>query len=556
MMRQTKQYGRSHVIATATVAALVTLVAVPGCASGAPGPGDARAPAAASTPPSTPPSAAAPAATPAAPSTPQDPEPSPTSALPLSKAPRTIPAVREHVPARGLGWRPVPEARVVVPPADSAALADEGKLLAGELRIGFAESATPRKGDVELALGPRGSGTPESYTLTVSNGQVRITGPDQAGVFYGTRTLKQEVSGGGSAPEGTVRDAPAKPQRGLNLDIARKHFTPDWIEDRLREMADLKLNQLGLHFSDDQGFRIESDTHPEIVSTPHLTKAQVREITALAARLHIAVVPEIDSPGHLGAVLRAYPGLQLRDVQGRTVKGAVDISNPAAAKLVDELLREYLPLFPGAIWNVGADEYQALVYRDPQTSFPQLTAAARQRYGPTARVQDLATGWLNDRSAVVRSAGRAPAAWNDGFFTGGLAQPARDIQVEYWTGKEIGARPPLEYLREGRKVVNLNDEYLYYVLGEPNQFTYPDGRRIYEQWTPLVLRGTTAVPARYAGQILGARFAVWCDLAGSQTQAQVAAGIRLPLAALSQKVWDSRTPALDWPAFKALADRL
>lgn len=554
MMRQTKQYGRSHVIATATVAALVTLAAVPGCASGTSGPGNARAPVAASTPPSATASAAtSPAVTP---STPQAPAPSPTPAFPLSKAPRTIPAVREHVPAHGPGWRPAPEARVVVAPADSAALADEGKLLAGELRIGFAESATPRKGDVELALGSKGSGAPESYTLTVRDGQVRITGPDQAGVFYGTRTLKQEVSGGGSAPEGTVRDAPAKPQRGLNLDIARKHFTPDWIEDRLREMADLKLNQLGLHFSDDQAFRIESDTHPEIVSTPHLTKAQVRGITALAARLHIAVVPEIDSPGHLGAVLRAYPALQLRDVQGRAVKGAVDIANPAAAKLVDELLREYLPLFPGGLWNLGADEYQALVYRDPQTSFPQLTAAARQRYGPTARIQDLATGWLNDRAEVVRSAGRAPAAWNDGFFTGGLVQPARDIQVEYWTGKENGARPPLEYLREGRKVVNLNDEYLYYVLGQPNQFTYPDGRRIYEQWTPLVLRGTAAVPARYAAQILGARLAVWCDLAGAQTQAQVAAGIRLPLAALSQKVWDSRTPALDWPAFKALAGRL
>lgn len=551
MMRQKKQYVRGHAIATATVASLVCLAAVPGCTSGSAAPGQPPAPA-----PATSATSATTASSPAVPTTSATPAGTPSPTFPLSTAPRTVPAVREHVPARGPGWRPAPEARVVVPPGDSAALADEGKLLAGELRIGYAESDETRRGDVELALGSKGSGAPESYTMTVRDGQVHITGPDQAGVFYGTRTLKQEVSGGAPAPEGTVRDAPAKPQRGLNLDIARKHFTPDWIEDRLREMADLKMNQLGLHFSDDQAFRIESDTHPEIVSTPHLSKAQVRRITGLAARLHIAVIPEIDSPGHLGAVLRAYPGLQLRDVQGREVKGAVDIANPAAAKLVDELLREYLPLFPGAIWNLGADEYQALVYKDPQASFPQLATAARQRYGPTARVQDLATGWLNDRAGVVRSAGRDPAAWNDGFFTGGVAQPAKDIQVEYWTGKEGGARPPLEYLREGRDVVNLNDEYLYYVLGQPNQFTYPTGRRIYEQWTPLVLRGTTPVPARYQDQILGARLAVWCDLAGAQTQAQVAAGIRLPLAALSQKVWDSRTPALDWPAFKALADRL
>ncbi|MFJ6793304.1 glycoside hydrolase family 20 protein [Streptomyces sp. NPDC091268] len=545
-MRDPRRHGRVHVIATATVAALVTL-AVPACTAASEPPRAPSGPASAKTTEADATSAPPPAATPT---------PKPSSAYPPSTAPRTIPAVREHESARGPGWKPAPGARVVVPPADSAALADEGRLLAGELNIGFAESADVRPGDVQLALAAKDSGAPESYTLTVQGGRARIAGPDEAGVFYGTRTLKQAVAGAGSAPEGTVRDGPARPQRGLNLDIARKNFTVDWIEDRLREMADLKLNQFGLHFSDDQAFRIESASHPEIVSTPHLTKAEVRRIVALARSLHITVVPEIDSPGHLGAVLRAHPDLQLRDVQGKAVKGAVDISNPKSAKLVDELLREYLPLFTGGAWHLGADEYQALVVRDPQASFPQLAAAARQRYGAGARVQDLATGWLDDRAAVVRPSGKALKAWNDGFFSGGVAHAAKDLQVEYWTGKEIGARPPLEYLREGRKVVNLNDEFLYYVLGEPNQFTYPTGRRIYEQWTPLVLRGTTPVPAGYAGQILGARLAVWCDLAGSQTQAQVAAGIRLPLAALSQKVWDARAPRQSWEQFKALADRL
>ncbi|MEV4193080.1 beta-N-acetylhexosaminidase [Streptomyces toxytricini] len=547
MMRHCNHARRRHTTATATAAALLAL-ALPGCTAA---PDDARAPTPAGTAGGTG-SAAVPAAS--EPSAAAAPAPTPSYAL--SSAPQTVPAVREHVPARGPGWRPAADARVVVPAADRAALADEGRLLAGELRMQFTDSAAARSGDVELALGAQGSGAPESYTMTVQDGRVRITGPDEAGVFYGTRTLKQEVARTGSAPEGTVRDGPAHAQRGLNLDIARKNFTPGWIEDRLRQMADLKLNQLGLHFSDDQAFRIESDTHPEIVSTPHLTKAEVRRITALAARLHIAVVPEIDSPGHLGAVLRVYPELQLRDAQGKAVKGAVDISNPASARLVDELLREYLPLFPGTAWHLGADEYQALVYRDPQASFPQLARAARERFGPSAKVQDLATGWLNDRAAVVRPAGRVPKAWNDGFFAGGVVKPAADIQAEYWTGREIGARPPLPYLEEGRKVVNLNDEYLYYVLGEPNNFTYPTGQRIYEEWTPLVLRGSTPVPARYAPQILGARFAVWCDLAGAQTQEQVAAGIRLPLAALAQKVWDARPPQQDWASFKALVDRL
>ncbi|MFB7831205.1 glycoside hydrolase family 20 protein [Streptomyces sp. NPDC056056] len=486
-------------------------------------------------------------------SAPPSPTPTPTRTYPLSTAPRTVPAVRDHEAARGPGWKPAAPAGVVVA-ANSAGLADEGKLLAGELGIPYRGAAAAGPGDVELALG--GTGARESYTLTVRDGRVRITGPDEAGVFYGTRTLKQSVKGTGAMPEGVVTDAPAKPQRGLNVDIARKFFTAGWIEDRLREMADLKLNQFGLHFSDDQGFRIASDSHPEIVSAQHLSKAEVRRILALAQSLHITVVPEIDSPGHLGAVLRAHPDLQLRNVQGVPRQGAIDISKPASAQIVDDLLREYSALFPGGWFHVGADEYQALTVRSPSASYPQLATAARQKYGPQAGVQDLAEGWLNDRAAVVRTAGKTAKAWNDGFFRGGVVTADQRIEVEYWTGKEIGARPPAEYLAEGRKVVNLNDEYLYYVLGEPNQFTYPTGRRIYEQWTPLVLRGTTPVPARYAPQILGARFAVWCDLAGAQTPAQVANGIRMPLTALAQKVWDARTPTLTWEQFRTLATQV
>ncbi|MGW0118111.1 beta-N-acetylhexosaminidase [Streptomyces sp. NPDC003327] len=528
----------------ALLAAAVALATVTACSGGSP---TGSAPGSPSAVPGTS-SAAAP--TSAAP----PPSPTPTRTYPLSTEPRTIPSVRDHEPARGPGWKPAAPAGVVVA-ANSAGLADEGRLLAEELGIPYRGAVAAGPGDVELALGGTG-GAPESYTLVVRDNRVRISGPDEAGVFYGTRTLKQSVRSTGAVPEGTVTDRPAKPQRGLMVDIARKHFTAAWIEDRIREMGDLKLNQLGLHFSDDQGFRIASDSHPEVVSVQHLTKAEVRRILALAASRHITVIPEIDSPGHLGAVIAAHPDLQLRSASGRAPRGAVDIADPDAARIVDDLLREYTALFPGAYWHLGADEYVALMSKNPEASYPDLARAARERYGPSARVQDLATGWLNDRAAVVRPTGKTLKAWNDGFFPGGVVSAAKDIEVEYWTGKEIGARPPLPYLQAGRKLVNLNDEYLYYVLGQPNDFTYPTGRRIYEQWTPRVVRGTAAVPARYDSQILGARFAVWCDLAGAQTQAQVADGIRLPLTALAQKVWDPAAPSLTWNAFKDLAARV
>ncbi|AXG79852.1 beta-N-acetylhexosaminidase [Streptomyces paludis] len=479
--------------------------------------------------------------------------PSPTRSYALSTAPRSIPSVRTHEPARGPGWRPGKNSGVVLAKG-SDSLAGEGKLLSQELKIAYRGTAAARAGDVELALGGSGSGAgaAESYTLTTGDGRVRITGPDRAGVFYGTRTLKQSLRADGVMPEGVVHDSPARAERGLNLDIARKYYSPGWIEARLREMADLKMNTLGLHFSDDQGFRIESSSHPEIVSAQHLSKAEVRKILALADQLHITVVPEIDSPGHLGAVLRAHPDLQLRNASGKATQGAIDISKPASAKIVDDLDREFAALFKGPYWNLGADEYQALVVRDPEASYPALARLAVQKYGAGARVQDLTTAWTNDRAAALKSYKKKFKVWNDGLFRGGIVKANPAFEVQYWTGKELGARQPQEYLDEGRQVVNFNDEYLYYVLGQPNAFVYPTGQRIYEQWTPLVLRGTKPVPAAHEKQIRGGVFAIWGDFPNAQTEAQVAAGIKLPLAATAEKTWNPDKPKLSWSQFKAL----
>src|SRR3712207_7411021 len=45
-----------------------------------------------------------------------------------------------------------------------------------------------------------------------------------------------------------------------------------------------KLNLLHLHFSDNEGFRIESESHPEVVTAPALSKADVQQLLATADR--------------------------------------------------------------------------------------------------------------------------------------------------------------------------------------------------------------------------------------------------------------------------------
>ncbi|WP_129841951.1 glycoside hydrolase family 20 protein [Streptomyces sp. RFCAC02] len=467
--------------------------------------------------------------------------------------PRVIPAVRSFDAADGDGWAPAEGVTRVVADGDGP-LDDEADRLADEIGAERADDGA-RAGDVVLKLDDDADTGGEGYRLVTEDHRVTITGRAQAGVFYGTRTVAQAVRGAGGLPEGTAWDRPDRPQRGLLLDTARKPFSADWIKARLTEMADLKLNQLQLHFSDDQGFRVASESHPEVASDDALTKDEVEDILRLARDLHITVIPEIDSPGHLGAVLAAHPEFALKRADGTVTEGAVDIANPEAGELIDDLLREYAELFPGDWVHVGGDEYVASTVSDPEGTYPDLAREARDRFGDDAGVRDLATAWINDRADAVRDAGKTPQVWNDGMHAGGTVKPDEDRQVTYWTGREYGAREPVEYLEGGWPVLNHSSEYLYYVLGEPNDFTYPTGERIYEEWTPAVLRGTEPVPERFrdAEHIPGARFGVWCDLSDAQTPEQVADGIRMPLAALSQKVWDPGEPKLSWDEFSALA---
>lgn len=477
--------------------------------------------------------------------------PAPTRPSHIGPAPVSVPSVRDWRSQRGPGWELSKSTRVV---ADAGSpVAAEGRLLARQLKVPFSEGPA-RTGDVALNLDPsvRGKTGAEGYVLTSQQGQVKITGAAASGVFHGTRTVLQSARARGGIGDGVAHDRPDRSQRGLLLDVARKHYTAGWIEDRIREMGELKLNQLQLHLTDDQGFRIESRSHPEVVSKQHLTRAQVRHILKVADSRHVTVIPEIDSPGHLGAVLRAHPEFQLKDASGAPTRGAVDVGSPAAAGLVDDLLREYARLFPGRYVHLGGDEYPALLKRDPEASYPGLASVARKRYGEGATVRDLATAWLNGRVKTVRDAGKTPEVWDDGMFAGGRVRPHRERQVGYWTGREPGKRDPADYLREGRKTVNLNDEFMYYVLGQPNNFRYPTGRRIYRDWSPAVLRGTRPVPDSLSGpsHIPGGRFAVWGDIADAQTPQQVADGIRMPLAATAQKLWVPGKPEESWADFK------
>ncbi|MFB6725354.1 family 20 glycosylhydrolase [Kribbella sp. NPDC056345] len=459
-------------------------------------------------------------------------------------APWVVPALREWTGGEGTARL---SGRVVRDVGDAAALATTSGVFAEDLRAltGQAveqvvgQAADVRAGDVYLDLAASQVGA-EGYDLAITD-RVQISAPADAGVFYGTRTVLQLLKQNAELPRGSARDWPTKPERGLMVDAGRKYFSADFFARQIQDLAYLKLNTLHLHLSDDLGFRIESTRHPEIVSAEHLTKRQLADLIALAGRYHITVVPEIDMPGHLRQVINAHPELELRAAGQPTGSGFVDVSKPETYAFMKDLLDEYLPLFPGPYWHIGADEY----VQNPE-AFPQLLQYARARYGATAVAKDSYLGFINWANQIVRAAGKTSRAWSDGIGGGSAVTVSTDIVLEFWTNHGL---TPQQHLTNGHVLSNQSWDPTYYVLGN-GAVVRPNLPWAYETWDPDLFQGGQRIsdPTRNRGSNLH----VWCDWPGTETEDQVAAGIKQPLRVLSQQLWGSPKLVPTWEQFRSV----
>ena len=230
---------------------------------------------------------------------------------------------------------------------------------------------------------------PEGYRLDISPGGVTVASADDAGAFYARKTLKQ--LGTNAVPCGTVTDSPAFRWRGFMLDEGRHFFGKETVKDLLDLMADHKLNVFHWHLTDDQGWRLAIDRFPELVkygsvrpeSPVHgirgvpgeyrgngqqygpyfYTATDVREILAYAKERFITVVPEIEVPGHVRALLAAHPEFACRDGLSRVPRTMNDIEedvlcagNDAAIHFMEQVYDEVCALFPGTYIHIGGDE--------------------------------------------------------------------------------------------------------------------------------------------------------------------------------------------------------
>jgi hexosaminidase len=483
----------------------------------------------------------------------------PTSAGAANPRPFTIPAVREWKGAHGSLELPK-HPRIAAP----RRLSWIAHTLAGELN-----GTVARRGNVELAIGSVGHG-PEGYRLRVGRA-VRITASTSTGVFWGTRTLLQLVRAHARRlPHGSASDWPRYPDRGLMIDNGRKYFTPKWIAREIRRLAYLKLNRLHLHFSDNQGFRIESRSHPGAVSDFHLTKAQVRSLVALGKRYRVKLVPELDMPGHMQAALTKHPELQLADASGQRAADKLDYTKPAARRFARDLIEEYMALFPAREWHMGADEFLGVLLPPTEADYaryPQLEAYAKATYGPTANAKDGFLGFVNEIDRLVRSHGKTLHVWNDGLDGGSAVKLRPDIVVEWWNNPAgPGSGPgPGDFTAAGHPVLNAGWFPTYYVSGSSSTSAppRPDMSWAYEDWDVnrflgLYYASRDAHEPEFVlppGEPLnrGSELHVWNDDPTAESEAQIAAGIAPRLRVIAQKTWNSPLLVPSYAEFERLA---
>jgi hexosaminidase len=466
------------------------------------------------------------------------------------------------------------DARVVVRSRDRGRLWGEARTLATDLarRTGLPIEADTggwaRRGDVLLTRVRSHRLGSEGYRLRIG-ASFEILAPTRAGAFYGGRTLLQLVAAGRRIRRGRAIDRPLYPQRALMIDNGRRFYPRAWLERRIAELADLKLNVLHLHLSDNEGFRIESRSHPEAVTAPFLSRADVARLVAVARRRHVTLVPEIDAPGHMRAALRAHPELQLADAAGVRQPDKLDVTSVAARRFVFDLIDELAPQFPDPVWHTGADEYLGVVSGpEDYARYPRLVAYARARHGPRANGKDAVLDFVEAVRRRVARHGKRLRVWSDGVGGGGALHTDPRVSVMWW--EERHSPLPSALVRAGHRVLNAGWWPTYHVTGGPLSGLRTPLDEMYEAWRPWEFTGPYTV--RWAGdpsapptdrvrrghpRQLGASVQVWNDdpEAPGGRPAVLARELAPRLRVLAQKTWGSPELAGRYRAFERLLYR-
>ncbi|HEY1789533.1 MAG TPA: beta-N-acetylhexosaminidase [Verrucomicrobiae bacterium] len=465
------------------------------------------------------------------------------SALPIdasqNHAPATVPSLRAWAGDEG-EFTFSRNAPIIVDRKYHNQLVETASLLKNDLKQITGDDhrvvlkSKPKAGDLFLTLdnSDRDIGD-EGYLLQVGKAAT-IRANTDTGVFYGTQTLLQIIAldaAHSTIPRGTACDSPLCGYRGQMIDVGRRYYQMNYLENQIREMAWYKMNMLHLHFTDWDGFRLVSKTYPGLATSPAYSKEDIRQLQDVAKRYHITIVPEIDLPAHAKAMTDYDPKLRFTCDSMDTGHWAgsknggwmLDITRPEVRAWIKSLLDEFIPEFDGPYFHIGCDEWE---FENKQWQCPELVDYMKKK--GYAKPTDVFVEWINEVDAQVRSYGKTMQLWNWWDYKQSPdLQPNKDIIINVWTAA------PDHFTTNGWKVIDSPEDgpdALYVSPGDGGtslgQYGYVDSKRIYELWN---------MPSD--PKLMGFQLCRWSDNVESESDAWLDNWARRPLQVLAERVW-------------------
>ncbi len=333
----------------------------------------------------------------------------------------------------------------------------------------------------------------EGYTLNVTPSSVTITANKPAGLFYGMQTVLQLLPPSiesvtavqnvkWTMPCVDIKDVPRFGWRGLMLDVSRHFFTKNEVKEYIDQMARYKYNTLHLHLADDQGWRIEIKSLPELTKVgawrvqrtgrwgtfmPALagepateggfyTQEDMKEIIKYAQDRFITILPEIDVPAHSLALIASYPNLSCTQLPYSVNAGGkgyerndnvLCIGNDSTFTMLDKIFTEIAALFPNPYIHIGGDE----AYKGFWDACPKCQKRMADEH--LKNVDELQSYFVKRAEKIVESKDKKLIGWDE-ILEGGLAPNAT---VMSWRGMSGGVAAA----KMGHEVVMTPWDYCY-----------------------------------------------------------------------------------------------
>ena len=267
----------------------------------------------------------------------------------------------------------------------------------------------------------------------------------------------------------------------VHVDADRKYFSPTSIKAIIDNAAEAGFNQVELYLSDNQGFRFALDDMTVTTSTgntydlsaalgdgytasdgkcpdgsdKYLTQSEMTDIIAYAKSKNVEIVPCVNAPGHMGAILEEFS--DFRYTSGwQTSKSSIDIGNAEAVAFALAITDKYAKFFASQgckYYNIGADEYANDL---SSMGFENMGSALYTKF----------VEFMNSAADIIVGYGMTPRAFNDGFcynkneYNSVTVAPSKAYEICYWSsgwnGYNVASAKTLS--SNGYKLINTNGD--------------------------------------------------------------------------------------------------